>query len=128
MISRRWGPAVVWAAFILLLTSVPNPNVLDVRGGDKLVHFCLYAIFSLLALRGAWSRPARRLTWLWVLVAISVFGALDELHQLFIPGRSAEVADWLADSAGDAAGILLGAFILRRASRRAPPSPDVDDA
>lgn len=117
MISRRWGPAAVWAAFILVLTSVPNPSIPDVRGGDKLVHFSLYAIFALLALRGVRARPAPRWAWLWVLVGISLFGAIDELHQLVIPGRSAEVADWLADTAGDAAGVLLGAFLLRRDAR-----------
>ncbi len=38
--------------------------------------------------------------------ACAVFGALDELHQVFVPGRQAE---WI-DLAADTAGALMGAL------------------
>ena len=37
-------------------------------------------------------------------------GALDELHQSLVPGRSAELGDWLAD----AVGVALGSFAFSR--------------
>jgi VanZ family protein len=44
-----------------------------------------------------------------VTIVITLFyGAIDELHQIFIPGRSADIRDWLADSTG----VILGVFIL----------------
>ena len=43
-----------------------------------------------------------------VFVAVSIYGATDEWHQLFVPGRSCEFGDWLADSVGGGSGLLAG--------------------
>ena len=40
----------------------------------------------------------------------SLFGALDELHQNFVPGRRAAFDDWAFDSAAG----LVGAYLSRR--------------
>jgi len=37
-----------------------------------------------------------------------VYGATDEFHQYFVPNRSAEVQDWLADIFG----AVIAAFII----------------
>ena len=37
----------------------------------------------------------------------TVYAVSDEVHQLFVEGRSCEVRDMLLDSAGVAAGVLL---------------------
>jgi VanZ family protein len=36
-----------------------------------------------------------------------LYAFTDELHQHFVPGRSVEFADWVADSHGAAAGVAL---------------------
>jgi VanZ family protein len=41
------------------------------------------------------------------LVALLVFAAFDEFHQVIIPGRHGSLADWLADSAGATAGMAM---------------------
>jgi VanZ family protein len=51
------------------------------------------------------------------LAATSLFGAADEWHQQFIPGRSQDVADWLADTLGAGIGVLTAAALR---SRREP--------
>jgi VanZ family protein len=38
----------------------------------------------------------------------ALLGAADELHQLYLPGRVASVADWLADLVG----VLVAAGLL----------------
>jgi VanZ family protein len=57
----------------------------------------------------------------------SAYGATDEYHQMFVPLRHAELADWIADTigasigaAGDAAA--RSAFSARRHRRRADPA------
>ena len=45
-----------------------------------------------------------------VLALGTSYGALDELHQSLVPGRSAELGDWLAD----AVGVALGSFAFSR--------------
>lgn len=36
----------------------------------------------------------------------SLYAVSDELHQAFVPGRSADIADWYADTAGSALALL----------------------
>lgn len=75
-------------------------------GWDKLNHFSAFAVLAFCAERGfrlrGWRLPG-------VPLALLAFGVLIELVQSQIPGRSAEVADVLADAAGIAAGLLLAA-------------------
>ena len=80
---------------------------------DWVTHFCLYGVLGALLARvgvlESWSR--RRLVM--AAVMISLFGVLDELHQLFIPDRTAEVADWLMDTAGSATGMAVLLWVAR---------------
>ena len=41
------------------------------------------------------------------MIIVTFYGMLDEFHQSFIPGRSMEFFDWLADFLGAAAGITF---------------------
>jgi VanZ family protein len=42
-----------------------------------------------------------------------LYGALDELHQKLVPGRSCEFNDWLSDSSGILIAICF-VFLLRK--------------
>ncbi|MFI5280514.1 MAG: VanZ family protein [Gemmatimonadales bacterium] len=98
----------VWLAFVEVLTSLPGSDLPTFPAlpswTDKVVHFCMYGMLGLLLARVGvlerWSRQRMVLT----VVMVSVFGVLDELHQLFIPGRDAEVGDWVMDTLGSASG------------------------
>jgi VanZ family protein len=81
----------------------------DLSGGlDKLAHFGAYAVLGLCR------QFAARRNRLSPLIAIGlgiVSGLSDELHQHFVPGRSVEFADWVADSLGVIAGVIMyGSF------------------
>ena len=45
---------------------------------------------------------------------VAAFGALDEWHQRFIPGRSTAASDFVADIAGGAVGVLAFQAAHRR--------------
>ena len=48
----------------------------------------------------------------WIALAVSVvYATTDEIHQLFVPGRSGEVRDVLIDSLGALIGILIISLI-----------------
>ena len=116
---RRWGPLLAWATLLLVATSWPNPSVPDVQGGDKAVHATLYAVLAFLAARAVlWPEAARPLptaaTLALLVAAVSAFGWVDEWHQQFIPGRSRSVADWQADTAGAAIGVVAATLLRRR--------------
>ena len=123
---RQWRalpwllPAIAYAALIYYLSSQPNPlPPVSSRFSDKLLHIVEYAAFAMVATWGlshlvALARAAR-----WAALLGSLYGLSDEFHQRFVPHRSAELGDWLADSIGAALGALLAWALLRRRGPRA---------
>jgi VanZ family protein len=103
---RAWGPFLLWAAIIFALSSRPTLPVSLGSGRDKLAHFLAYAILGACAARAL---PRRESAPLAVLLGVA-YGASDELHQHFVPGRSVEFGDWVADSLGVCAGVFLQRF------------------
>ncbi len=46
------------------------------------------------------------------------YAATDEIHQLFVPGRSGQLSDVLLDSAGVMAGIIIVLLLIRMVNLR----------
>lgn len=115
MSARPWAPPLLWAGAVLVATSIPNPPVpSSVARFDKVVHLAMYGVLAwLLARAAAAGRAAIRALAVAVLVA-AAFGAADEWHQRFIPGRSMDVDDWLADVSGAVVGASIAVATLRR--------------
>jgi VanZ family protein len=98
---------MVWGAFLLFLGGWSDvPAVETDLPLDKAAHFLLYGLLGWLTARGwvALRRPA----WYWPLFFALLVGAVDELHQRTVPGRSADLLDYITDVA--AVGI---AYTLR---------------
>ena len=94
-------------AVIFVLSAQPQPT-LPSQLSDKQGHSLGYmglAVTVARALGGgiAAGTSLRTSAAAWALA--SGYGATDEWHQSFVPGRSADVRDWFAD----ATGALLGA-------------------
>jgi VanZ family protein len=110
----RWIPALAWSAVVFTLTSIPNPDLPDVPGGDKVAHAMMYGVLGVLVAY-ALAPYRRRAAWLAVAFAITaVVAAVDEMHQRYIPGRSESVADWIADVSGAGLALLVSAAMWRR--------------
>ncbi len=114
---RAWGPAAAWAGVLFLLSSLPDlPGPGGIPFGDKLGHFTLYAVLGLLLALGR--RRSRRAVPHLLLLAIGALYALsDEWHQSFVPGRSPDPLDWMAD----VIGLLSGYLALSAAGSPDPP-------
>lgn len=116
--------AVGWAAFIFWESSQANPFPFvpqSILSHDKLLHFGAYAVLAGLAV-GAIARAKLatlgRVAVVGLLLA-AAYGATDEWHQSYVPGRDADPWDWAADAVGAAAGAGAMALILRRRYPRA---------
>ena len=100
---RSWLWPVAIAALIFLASSQSKLAGPDVEGSDKVVHFSVYALLATLVVR---LRPG--VGWALLSIAlVSLYGASDEWHQSFTPGRSVELADWIADTSGAAIAVIL---------------------
>jgi VanZ family protein len=112
-----WLPAVAWALVIWNLSArsrLPGP---EQPGFDKVAHFGAYALLGWLLVRAA----DRSLLPLAVGALLGVlYGAADEIHQMYVPGRSPDVMDWFADAAGVAAAFFV---YTRLRARRAAARP-----
>ncbi len=105
-------------------TQVERINVF--RLWDKGAHFLAFAAGGFLlglALRLNTHWTLKKIIFVTV-AAISLFGALDEWHQLYTPKRSgADRADWVADTLGSIAGAALISLIYARPQRKDCPAP-----
>jgi VanZ family protein len=95
-----------WVALTLTLTSIPNPDFgPSFPGADKIAHFGFYGVAGFLFVlwrRETGTGAAEAVVWAALFAAL--LGAVDEFHQQWIPGRSMEFLDWVADVAGGTAG------------------------
>lgn len=106
-----WVPAVAWAATLYWLSSRPASDAPPfwLLRYDKLTHAIAFGILGALgyfAMRVGHRAGLPRAAFVGWLAA-AVYGALDEIHQSFVPTRNPDVYDWLADAIGAAVAVLL---------------------
>jgi VanZ family protein len=111
---RLWWFVVAWAAIIFVLSAIPGKAMPNLPGlsYDKLLHGLVYSVLGgafCLALRHGSSLTTARIVAAAALFAVA-YGVTDEVHQLFVSGRNADVFDVIADGVGG----LLGATIATR--------------
>jgi VanZ family protein len=91
---------------------------ISVGVSDKIEHFGAYGllgVFLFLALKfqNQYTLFNKFPATFTVLIA-SIYGVIDELHQLIIPGRSAEFFDWFADFTGSVLAVIILNYIFRK--------------
>lgn len=123
-------PLGVYWIILFIATSLPTEYIPSVGVSDKFNHFFAYMGLSVLLyfsfnLQNKFEIMNKYPAALTVIIA-AIYGAFDELHQMLIPGRSAELLDWVADFVGAVAGVLIARFLYRIFSKdsRAEKVPD----
>lgn len=114
--------ALGYAALILIISSIPDlsPPQLGFEFQDKLYHLVEYSIFSVLLFFALFNSPRDFLRKNILIIALLIgttFAALDEAHQNLIPGRSADILDFIADFLGLALIQLILWFSYRKSFR-----------
>ncbi|MEN1967797.1 VanZ family protein [Lentibacillus sp. N15] len=141
-----WAAVVVWMAIIFYLSHEPASDSNELSTGvldavvsvvekvaphsefnmvefhhiiRKCAHFLAYLLLGMLvfhALRRS-GMYGYRITLIALLTSV-LYASTDEVHQLFVPGRSGEIRDVLIDSAGACVGIGMALLVVRRLKRR----------
>jgi VanZ family protein len=120
-----WAPVVLLMGAIFYVSSLSDPGEIPGGATDKQAHALVYGLLSALMVRalagGTLAGTTGRRAITGALLA-TAYGASDEWHQSFVPGREAEVADVVANAAGAfAAAGALWAWSIIRATRGASP-------
>lgn len=136
-----WALVVVWAVFIFYMSAHSGNDLnegtdfvarvkqwlnalqMQLFGADidlvsSIAHFCEYTVFGVL-LAHAFSGFTRLhdrqgIVIMLAIVLASVYAVTDEIHQIFVPDRVCDVADWIIDVCGATLGSLLWSLTARR--------------
>jgi len=108
--AKRLLPAIVWAAFIFVLCSIPGKDIpaagwMDIISLDKWVHFGVFAVLMWLTLRAVRAHYRQEHfaldgRWIWLLLVV-LYGGLTEGYQHWmLEDRYADLYDFVANTAG----------------------------
>lgn len=109
---KLWPPVLIWCGFIFYLSSIPGLNTgwgiwdFILR---KIAHMLEYFILAALlfrAFKGSFKLSAFYLVF-WPSLLSFLYALSDEVHQAFVPTRSASARDVLIDSIGIIAFYIL---------------------
>jgi VanZ family protein len=126
----RYLPAVVWAGLIFTLSSFSGDRYprIDIRFADKGMHALLFLPLGWFLARACAAAGTKEGIRFWsssLLVAIVIgiiYGATDEIHQIWVPQRVCSFADWTVDSISVVIGAwawVMAVRLLDRLSSRA---------
>jgi VanZ family protein len=104
-----WGPVIVYMAVIFYVSAQPDVTIPSALT-DKSSHSIAYTLLGVLIVRALAGGLPARITARTAVIAIALttaYGATDEIHQLFVPGRSAEIYDLFADAIGGGIGAVV---------------------
>ena len=126
--TAAWLAVAAWASTITYFSTLTGPEIegLGITFWDKAEHFVAFTAGGMAlgaALRWTFDWPWKKLA-RFAILALVVFGAIDETHQLFTPNRSgADPFDWLADAFGALTGVVLFVALYARYIRAHRPAP-----
>lgn len=113
------------------LSSIPELVTPDLgfTWQDKFYHLVAYTVYGFTAILASYAvRPSASVAWRgWAVLLVGLtFGAVDELHQSFVPGRDGSIYDWVADAIGIHCALIslpvVQSWIHRHQSRNQTPN------
>ncbi len=118
-------PWVVMMSLITIQSAMTSSLLVQLPTGmDKVIHFLIFGVLGWLLARGVFEAAPGALwsRWLLILVGGALFAMLDEMHQALVPGRHADIRDWLADMAGITAAACWYYYLHVRQRTSLPPA------
>ena len=123
-------PALATASYIYWLSNGPLPegSLPSFAYADKAAHALAYGFLALTLLPalGIGAGLPRRITVRRALLLAVMYGAFDEVHQGWVPGREKDVGDFLADAAGAGVAALAANHYWKKKERHEPLASTAD--
>jgi VanZ family protein len=113
---RLGVPVMAYCGGIFYLSSLSTVPSTFTIVPDKIGHLMLYSGLGFLVALYLQRNHGLKTSVIWGLAATFclIYGISDEFHQYFVPGRSAEIGDVMADLAGGLVGAVFCTEVLRR--------------
>ncbi|MCL4547806.1 MAG: VanZ family protein [Bacteroidetes bacterium] len=112
-------PLALYWLTIFILTTIPTDAIPQFfNAQDKIEHFSAYFLLAVLLNLTLYFQKQFKLisdkSFLFASLFVAGYGAIDELHQIFIPGRTCDFFDWTADATGGIIGVWIVYIFLRK--------------
>lgn len=110
-------PLGLYWVLIFILTSIPGKHIPKLFGvSDKIKHFGAYFGLAFLLTFALYLqkkyKSISKHSYIFAFLFVTFYGLFDEIHQIFIPGRSFDWWDLVADSIGSIVGIWIAKIII----------------
>lgn len=99
------------SAILIWLKNIFGNSIFTDFSVRKLAHFLEFAGLSLLINIALWQTRKKKEA-PFAVALTSLYAVTDELHQLFIPGRSCQLMDWAIDTSGAILGAICFLIIF----------------
>jgi len=113
-----WLPVVLFCVLLFAQSSLSTPEVMPAFPHmDKFLHLGAYSILGALFLRGFGNSKYKHNGRLIVVASIlltGIYGATDELHQYYVPVRSADTWDLICDFLGGGIGVYVYQMLVQK--------------
>jgi VanZ family protein len=109
-------PAALYYGLIFFLSSRPLKLDVSLPNFDKLAHGAAYGLLGFLLAFGFFKllRFSLKTKQGGVILTGVILGILDEIHQIFVPGRTPDPLDVAADAVGIVLGLILFRLIFQK--------------
>lgn len=103
---------------------LPDLNTLVSKKDDRIVnkvlshvvrkttHFSIYALMGICSFGALWFIGRKKLRFFTALTFCFIYAVTDEIHQVFVPGRSGELTDVIIDTSGSLLGVSLALMVV----------------
>ena len=109
-------PLILYWLLIFVLTSLPGNDLPNVKLSDKIEHFLAFGGLGFLLnlslrIQNKFTLVKKYPAWSTILI-VSAYAALDEIHQIWIPDRTCDIKDWMADTVGVTIGVIIMTILI----------------
>ncbi len=114
-------PLAIYWITLAVITSIPLAVEKKFEHQDKLNHLFVFIGLSVLLqltlhFQKNFEKINKKHATFTILIA-SLYGALNEITQLFIPGRFGDILDFIADLIGVFIGVFMTSFFIKFSNR-----------
>ncbi len=114
-IGKYIAPTLLYCGLLFYMSGIPGHAAPNIPFSDKMFHVLAYLVLGFLFARSLpvinnYRIVRQNVIWFSILFC-TFYGISDEIHQLFVEGRSFEFGDMIADAVGGALGASIFSMV-----------------